>query len=275
MMRRAYAAAGILLLPIMLLGMLTPQAAAATARSEITMLINERGVVEVVDRWSGLVQEFGEFDYFSAAREIGVLPVKVENHGFTVSFATKSYLRYEDGYYYFVTPDFYYADGPLDVELSLTYPVNLVLHDATPVPDYIGDGVLHWSLSNVAHDVVIARFERVGPFVQPKRTGPEWQVNPANLVQFSAEELPLSADDVLKELENIINVARVSEATDPEFLRVLDMLLAKFYYVLSTQGLLLEYQHDRPGADPADASATTQAEPAEDDQGKLPTPVYW
>lgn len=249
--------------------------ASQTTRSEITILINESGIVEVVDRWSDMVQESGEFNYFSAAREIGVLPLEVINHGFTVSFSTKSYLRYEDGYYYFITPDYYYADGPLDVELSLTYPVNLVLQDATPEPDYNGDGVLHWSLSNVAHDVVIARFERVEPFVQPERSGPEWQVNPASLVQLRAEELPVSADDVLKELENVIDVARASKVTDPEFIRVLEKLLAKFYYIFSAQGLLLEYNADFAGESPTDNSIPTERTPAADGKGQHLEPLYW
>jgi len=227
------------------------------------MLINERGTVVVVDRWSGLKLEAGVFDYFSAAREIGVIPVKVRNFGFTINFTTSSYLRYEEGRYFFVTPDFYYEEGPLDVELSLTYPPNLVLLSSTPEPDYAGDGVLHWSLQDVSHQLVMAQFERVGPFVDPNRVGPDWQVDPALIEQLDADELPASADEVLKELESIIQIARASEATDPDFLNVMDKLLAKFYYILSSNGLLLDYVYS-PAREEAEAepAAGDLAEPA-------------
>jgi len=236
-------------------------AAAADTQSQLTMLINDRGSVEVVDRWSGLKQEAGVFNYFSAAREIGVVPVKVRNFGFTINFTTSSYLRYEDGIYHFVTPDFYYADGPLDVELTLTYPPNLVFLGSEPAPAYEGDGVLNWSIVDASHQIVMARFERVGPFVMPGRTGPDWQVDPAVLRQLSAEELPSSADEVLKEFENIIAVARASQSTDPDFLRVMDKLLAKFYYVLSSNGLLLDYRYkaaDEPEAEADENEAAPQ-----------------
>jgi hypothetical protein len=132
-----------------------------------------------------------------------------------LAFATKSYLRYEDGYYHFVTPDFYYEGGPLDVELSLTFPPNLVYLEANVEPSYMGDGVAHWSLADCSHTVVIAKFERVGPFVQPGQTGPEFQVDPSSLKQLTAEEIPRSADEVLKELENIIKVPRRGDRPGP------------------------------------------------------------
>jgi hypothetical protein len=242
---------------------------AAETQSQLTMLINETGAVEVVDRWSGLKQEAGVFEYFSAAREIGIIPVTVRNFGFTINFTTRSYLRYEDGIYHFVTPDFYYEDGPLDVELALTYPPNLVLLGADPPPDYEGDGVLHWSIADASHQIVMARFERIGPFVMPGRTGPDWQVDPAALTQLRAEELPASADEVLKELENIINIARASQATDADFLTVMDKLLAKFYYILSINGLVLDYVY--PAAESAEEEETAPAGDSAEPAGTLST----
>jgi hypothetical protein len=205
------------------------------------MLINELGTVEVVDRWSEMEQESGVFDYFSATKELGVIPVEVENGGFMISYATSSYLRYEEGSYYFVTPDFYYPEGRLDVELTLTYPPNLYLMETNIEPESQGEGVLHWKLEDVSHQVVIVRFEREGPFAEPGRVGSEWQVNPMGLPPLEADEIPGSADEVLKELENIITVARASKATDPDFIIVLEKLLAKLYYVMSIHGLLLDY----------------------------------
>jgi len=82
------------------------------------------------------------------------------------------------------------------------------------------------------------------------------------LEQLSAEELPSSADEVLKAFANIISIARASQSTDPDFLRVMDKLLAKFYYVLSSNGLLLDYHYKgakepgEPAADAQDSSDT-------------------
>jgi len=247
---------------------LIASADAANTKSSLTMVINDKGSVEVVDRWEGLVQETGTFHYFSAAKEVGDVPVKVRNYGFTLAFATKSYLRYEDGYYHFVTPDFYYEEGPLDVELSLTYPPNLVFVDANIEPSYQGDGVLHWSLADCQHALVMARFERVGPFVQPGQVGPEFQVDPSSLKQLTAAEIPRSADEVLKELENIIKVARASGSTDPDFLKVMDKLLAKFYYILASNGLLIDYRlpdGTEEAEEPAPAETAESASPDKDD----------
>lgn len=263
---------------VAMLTLLAAPAWAAPTKSQATMLINERGSVEVVDRWSGLVQADGIFNYFSAAREVGNIPVTVKDHGFTINFATRSYLRYEDGAYYFVTPDFYYAEGPLDVELALTYPPNLVVVSTRPDPDYSGDGVLQWSIQDAAHEVVMVQFERVGPFVQPGRSGPEWQVNPAGLVQLTAEELPGSADDVLKEFEGILAVARASNATDADFLRVMDKLLAKLYYLFNVNAMLLDYNtaaapdntpvpETRPAASTAEPPAVEDETPPEHEAG--------
>lgn len=217
-------------------------AQASDTQSQLTMIVNEQGLIDVVDRWSGLAQETGVFNYFSATRELGVIPVTVKHHGFTIAFKTRSYLRYEDGLYYFVTPDFYYAEGRLDVELSLTVPANLQFLGAEPEPSYIGDSVFHWSLVDCSHQVVIARFERTGPFAPLGATGPGFQVDPAILTKLSAEELPKSADEVLKELETIITLAKAASATDPDLLKVMDKLLAKFYYILSVSGLLQDYR---------------------------------
>ncbi|MCC7478580.1 hypothetical protein IT575_09000 [bacterium] len=239
-------------------------ALAAQTRSQLTMLINERGAVEVVDRWTGLAQQEGTFEYFSAAREIGTVPVRIKDGSFTLSFKTRSYLRYEDGAYFFVTPDFYYKDGPLDVDLALTYPPNLVLIEASPTPTYEGKGVLHWELKDCQHTIVMAKFDRVGPFVDPGRSGPDYQVDPRVLSVLSQEELPGSADETLKELENIIKVAQASQSSDPDFIRVLEKLLAKFYYIYDSNGLLLDYKPASDGkAADADAAAEKPAEEPE------------
>ena len=240
-MTRWFATIGLLTASLALVvAVAAPAGAASRTRSEATMLINELGAVEVVDRWSNLVQESGTFDYFSATKEVGIVPVAVKDHGFTINFSTRSYLRFEDGTYYFCTPDYYYSAGPLDVELTLTYPPNLRLVSSRPAPAYQGDGVLHWSIPGAAHDVVVAQFERIGPFTPAENSDGDgvWEVDPAVLSRLSAEELPLSADEVLKEFETIIAVARASGATDPDFLRVMDKLLAKFYYIFSIYGLL-------------------------------------
>ena len=215
---------------------------AADVQSQLTMIVDPTGSIDVVDRWSGLAQADGVFNYFSATRELGVIPVKVQHHGFTIAFKTRSYLRYEEGLYYFVTPDFYYAEGQLDVELSLTVPANLKFLGADPAPSYIGNTVIQWSLVDCRHQVVIARFERTGPFAQPAAVGPDFQVDPSVLTRLTAEELPLGADEVLKDLETIITLATAANSTDPDLIKVLDRLLAKFYYLFSVHGLLQDYR---------------------------------
>jgi hypothetical protein len=247
MMRCLY----LLLLSLGVFIALTLPALAAETKSQLTMIINERGAVEVVDRWSGLKQENGVYKYFSAAREVGTVPVSVKDGGFTLAFKTRSYLRFEEGAYFFATRDLYYEGGPLDVELSLTYPPNLKLIEAKPEPSYKGDGVLHWSLADCQHTVVIARFERSGPFVEPGHSGPEYQVDPATLKRLSADELPTSADETLKELESIIKMVRASKTADPDFARVLDKLLAKLYYIMDSNGLLLDYKLPKAPPKPA------------------------
>ena len=79
MMRISFAVAVVLLISA---GLAAPARAAET-KSQLTMLINERGAVEVVDRWSGLKQEAGIYKYFSAAREVGEVSVSVKDYGFT------------------------------------------------------------------------------------------------------------------------------------------------------------------------------------------------
>ncbi len=248
--------------------MLSPASAAPAAdpaghaHSQLTMLINERGAVEVVDRWTGLSQQEGTFDYFTAAREVGTVPVRIKDGSFTLSFKTRSYLRYEDGVYFFVTPDFYYKDGPLDVDLALTYPPNLKLLEANPPPSYEGEGVLHWELEDCQHTIVVAQFDRIGPFVDPQRSGPDYQVDPRVLGVLSQEELPGSADETLKELESIIKVAKASQSSDPDFIKVLEKLLAKFYYIYDSNGLLLDYKPATDGK--AGLEADAAAKPAEE-----------
>jgi hypothetical protein len=266
----ALAGAGLALASLALF--LPVTARAAETKSQVTMLVNERGSVEVVDRWTGLKQTEGTFQYFSAAREVGTIPVKVVDGGFTISFRTRSYLRYEEGLYFFVTPDFYYEGGPLDVDLSLTFPPNLSLVEANPKPEYQGDGVLHWSLKDVSHQVIIAKFDRTGPFVDPQRSGPDYQVDPRLLEILSQEELPHSADETLKELENIIKVAGASGSTDPEFVRVLEKLLAKLYYVMDSNGLLLDYAppgiEKKAVAEQMPEEESPEPEPTKDEQAK-------
>ncbi len=69
---------------------------------------------------------------------------------------------------------------------------------------------------------------------------------------------------MLKELENIINVAGASEATDPDFLRVMNKLLAKFYYILASNGLLVDYRlPERDGEQAEEPGTGPETEPAE------------
>jgi len=233
-------------------------------RSEVTMLINERGIVEVVDRWTGLNQSSGTFDYFSAAKEVGTVPVDVVDHGFTVTFATRSYLRFEDGAYWFVTPDFYYDGGPLDVALTLTYPDNMVLGECRPLPAYTGDGVVRWEITGAAHEVVLAQFALNGPFTSVQAPPEAWELDQALINRLHPSELPENPSEVLAEFELLVAMARAGGAADEDFLRVLDKMTAKFYYVLSIYGLLNE--RNAPGGSAAGEGSASAPELTEEER---------
>jgi len=188
--------------------------------------ITELGVVEVLENWKGMKMEKGTYPYFSATRESGIIPVRVEDYSFAVSFATRSYLKREEGRVYFVTPDFYYADSPLDVHITS-----------------VENGTIKWEIPGAVHMFVRAEFMQSSPFAPPAYpTGELFQVDPATLPELGADDIPLSPDEALKELETIIKMMQAQEDVDPDMVRVLRRSLSKFYYLFAVYGLVHEYQ---------------------------------
>ncbi len=204
--------------------------------------ITDLGIVEVVETWRNMKMDSGIFPYFSATRESGIIPVRVQNRKFTVSFATRSYLKREEGRLYFVTPDYYYEDSPLNVEIEVEYPSNLAYLTSNVEPTELGEQKLLWKLEGVSHKVIVAEFEQVSPFATPDYpTGPLWQVDPTTLPELTADDIPRSPDEVMKEFEVIIKMLAADKDVDPDVVRILRKTLSKFYYTFAIYGLVRDF----------------------------------
>jgi|GEM_PF-1897307 len=209
---------------------------------KVTYNITELGIVGVVDTWRRMKMESGVFPYFTMTRESGIIPVRVEGGKFTVSYATRSYLKREEGKLYFVSQDFYYEEGPLDVRVTLHYPGNLAFVSANEPPLSDEASTLTWEFAGVSHQVVIVEFSQVSPFAMPDYpTGPQWQVDPATLPELTAQDIPRSPDDAMKELETIIKMMEAQKDSDPDLVRALRRTLSKFYYLFAVYGLVKDF----------------------------------
>jgi hypothetical protein len=207
-----------------------------------TYNVTDLGVVEVLESWRNMKMDSGTYHYFSATRESGIIPVRVEGAAFAVNFATRSYLKHEEGKVYFVTPDFYYEDAPLDVRITLHVPDNLAFVSANVEPESMDGGAINWQLAGVMHQVLVVEFTQTKPFAPPDYpTGPLFQVDPATLPELSAEDIPRSPDEALKEFETIIKMVGAQENVDPDMARVLRRSLSKFYYLFAVYGLVRDY----------------------------------
>jgi hypothetical protein len=212
-------------------------------QANITYNITELGVVEVLESWKGMKMEKGTYPDFSATRESGIIPVRVEDYSFAVSFATRSYLKREEGRVYFVTPDFYYSDSPLDVHITLRVPDNLAYVSSNVEAASMDGNTIRWELPGAVHMFVRAEFTQTSPFAPPAYpTGELFQVDPATLPELSADDIPRSPDEALKELETIIKMMQAQDNVDPDMVRVLRRSLSKFYYLFAVYGLVHEYQ---------------------------------
>jgi len=218
------------------------QAAAANAKTNVRYVVNDRGVVNVVDTWSGMAMTEGVYNYFSFTKENGVIPVRVKDGSFTIAFATRSYLKELTDATYFVSPDFFYEASPLDVEASLTFPDNLKFVEASVKPTSIDGNTLHWSLTGQQHTILEVKFTLVKPFLAPGQVPPEFRIDPSKLPGLDAEDIPKSPDEVLYEMQIILTAAKNSKATDPDFIKVLEKTLKKFYYLFYVNGLVKDYE---------------------------------
>jgi len=208
----------------------------------VTYNVTDLGIVEVLESWKNMKLSSGTYPYFSASRESGIIPVHVENGSFAVSFATRSYLKHEEGKVYFVTPDFYYEDNALDVDVTLRFPGNLSYVSSNLEPLSVESNTLKWRLSDVQHQVVIAEFIQTSAFAPPDYpVGSLYQVDPATLPELTAEEIPQNPDEALKELETIIKMIGAQEDVDPDMVRILRRSLSKFYYLFAVYGLVKDF----------------------------------
>jgi len=223
----------------------TPSAAetpSVNTKVKVSYNITELGIVEVIDTWRGLKMESGIFPYYTMSKESGIIPVRVEGGKFTVSYATRSYLKQEEGRLYFVSQDFYYEEAPLDVRVTLHYPSNLAFVSANEEPLESESGTLTWEFSDVSHKALIVEFNQVNPFAMPQYpTGPQWQVDPATLPELTAEDVPRSPDEVMKEFETLIKMMEAQKDADPDLIRALKRTLSKFYYLFAVYGLVRDF----------------------------------
>ena len=238
-------------LQILASGQISSESSATNATSakqsnttlEVTYSINSLGVVEVIESWKEMKMRDGIFHYFSATKENGIIPVRVENGKFTINFATRSYLRREEGRVYFATPDFYYEDSPLDITVRLHFPENLSYINSNVPPTSIEANTIKWELKDVVHKILYVEFDQVSPFSAPDYpTGPAWQVDPATLPELTADDIPHAPDEVLKEFEVIIKMMSAEKGVDPDLIRVLRKTLSKFYYMFAVYGLVKDFK---------------------------------
>jgi hypothetical protein len=223
-------------------------APAGNTLSRVTYNVSDLGIVEVLDTWKNMKMQTGTYPYFSATKESGIIPVHVEDYSFAVSYATRSYLKHEEGKVYFVSPDYYYEGGPLDVEVTLHYPGNLSFVSANVEPATNDSSTITWKLPGASHQVLIVEFTQTKPFAPPESpTGPLYQIDPATLPELTADDIPQSPDEALKELETIIKMLQASDSkVDPDMVRVLRRSLSKFYYLFAVYGLVKDYVPEKP-----------------------------
>jgi hypothetical protein len=263
------------------------RASAAQTKSNLRIVIGRDLKASVTDEWSGMLQANGKFDYFSAAREHGIMPVDVKAGGFKLDFETDSYVREESGLYYLVTPDFYYPAGPIDVHCVVEYPDSMRFLDAKPAPDKSAVGKLEWTLRDCEHRFILARFEPAAgaaPASKPQTTAgplpgegePDGSlVDAAELPQLLPAERPRNPDEALTEMRNVLRVAEMEHSTDPQFIRVLEKVLAKFYYLFDHEGALRPRPVKLPPAMPAAPSGEGAGAPAASDaDGDGATPRF-
>jgi len=220
----------------------------AGVTANTTYSIDDFGIISVVDTWSGLAQESGKYLYVSATRELGRIPVRVKDHRFTISFATKSYLIEDEEDYqvlYFRTPTFFYEDGPISVNLTIDLGNRLSYVEMmanSPEPSSIEGNTLSWEIPQAGGVTLFLKLMRSSAFLVPGEGGP--QFDPRLLPNLSSSEIPKNADEALRELETIILVAENEGTADPDFIKLLRKSLSKLYYLYYLYGLVTDFAPD-------------------------------
>jgi hypothetical protein len=208
--------------------------------------INDFGVVNVVDSWSGLPQESGVYNYISATRELGRIPVRVQDHKFAINFATRSFLISDEddpSVVYLRTPTFFFESGQISLTLTLDLGNRLSFVEMmvdSPQPDSTEGSVFTWNIENANGVTLYLQLKRNKPFLVPGEGGP--QFNPKSLPYLTGDEIPRNADEVLREFETIILVAEKEGAADPDFVKLLRKSLSKLYYIYYLYGLVTDYE---------------------------------
>ena len=207
--------------------------------------VDDFGIVSVVDSWSGLPEESGVYEYVSESRELGRIPVRIKDHRFCISFATRSYLIEDEedpSIVYFRSPTFIHESGSISADITLVLSGRLSFVEAVsgaPQPTSVEGQTLTWNLPQANGATILCKFKRNKPFLVPGEGGP--QFDPAGMPRLSQEDIPANADQVLRELETIILVAEREGRTDDDFIKLLRKDLAKLYYLFFIYGLVTDY----------------------------------
>lgn len=208
--------------------------------------VDDFGIVSVLDSWSGLAQESGTYLYMSATRELGRIPVRVKDHKFSMSFATRSYLiedKEDPTLLFFRTPMYFYEGGSISVDITLILPSRLSyigLVGNTPEPTSVEGGRIKWTIPDATGMTFAVELSRSRPFLVPGEGGP--QFDPADLPRLRQEEIPKNADEVLRELETILLIAESERSADPDLIKLLNKNLARLYYLFYLYGLVADYK---------------------------------
>ncbi len=223
--------------------LLSISSAWAAPTAIVNFQINERGAVQVTDRWSEI--EVGEdqiFQYFSGTQENGTIPVRVKDGKFTIVYYSKGLLTDKDNQVFFRSTDYYYEKGAMDIQATLDYPENLELVKARPEPTSVGGGKVVWNLSKQEHTMLIVEFKRVKPWLRQGEAPESFLFDPRALPALEGYEIPVNFDQVMEELDVVVRMGILNQKTDPEYSKALRKIQRKLYYLMLVNGLVSQFK---------------------------------
>lgn len=211
----------------------------------VNFVINERGAVQVTDRWADIeAGPSGLFQYFSGTQENGIIPVKVKDGKFTIVYHAKSLLTEKEDKIYFRSTDYFYEKGPMDIKATLEYPANLEFIKARPEPTSVSPGKVVWDLTQQQHTMLIAEFKRVKPWLRQGEAPENFFFDPRALPALEGYEIPVNFDQVMEELDVVVRMGILNQKTDPDYSKALRKIQRKLYYLLLVNGLITQYKEE-------------------------------
>lgn len=235
---------------LVLAASLIASTALAAPTAIVNFNINERGAVQVTDRWAEI--EAGAdnlFQYFSGTLENGTIPVRVKDGKFTIVYYSKSLLSEKDDKIFFRSTDYYYEKGEMDIKATLDYPANLEFVKARPEPTSVGGGKIVWDLTKQQHTMLIAEFKRIKPWLRQGEAPETFLFDPRALPALEGYEIPINFDQVMEELDVVVRMGILNQKTDPDYSKALRKIQRKLYYLMLVNGLVSQYKDDEGNLD--------------------------